>query len=772
MGKLTTELILKDNFSKKLNSINTSIQKTISLMNRVNSVTSTAGERSLSSLTKLTSEQLKYAQKQEVTLQKQITAQNKLDVIEAKRKLHAEQMAGKIELQNMALERQKAKQATLMGQLNAWATKLRTIATLYYGIRTAIQGIGKAVQLSDRMTMADARLGLMTDKDNSLKSLKTKTFAASMRSRTDYLDFTKAVTKMGILAGDKFKDKDSIIRFTELMNKQFQVGGAETSERNAAMLQLTQAIASNRLGGDELRTIRETAPLLVKYIQKSLNVGEQEFKELAKEGEITADVIIKAMAESSGELEKMFNKLPLTWEAVWTRFKNVGIMAFQPIQEQLKRLFNNQRFLKFMVGLQNALIALGNVGGWVLKTLFDLVGNICDVFERFPKLLSAITTGLLIMGIMGIAHLAKMLVMTIYNTFAQMLYNIQLAFTLTNILRMQMGLQALTFAQWAANVAMGVFQALLGSVWFWIILIIAVVYGVVAAINHFCGTSISATGVIAGCFAWLGALIANIFIFIGNVGSAVVQGVVNAWNWCANNVGAIFDNIGIWWNNLWIDAKIGFYSFINDVLSKLSSLAQKIQPIAKLLDIDLSGMIGDAQASVTGKITNLGSKKKSYKSLQAWTPVDWTTWEYKSLSGAYKKGYNWGSNLKSNIAEGWDKLTKLDLDMSKAQLDALNGIKNGVGDMSDGLGDVAGNTGDTAKNTGDTAKNTASAYEQDYSYLRNWAYQSGMGSSIGYNIKIEQNNKNNIGSNMDLNRVVDAVRDAIIEGIYTQAEKI
>ena len=137
---------------------------------------------------------------------------------------------------------------------------------------------------------------------------------------------------------------------------------------------------------------------------------------------------------------------------------------------------------------------------------------------------------------------------------------------------------------------------------------------------------------------------------------------------------------------------------------------------------------------------------------------------------AYNYGYDKGSGWVNNFAKGLgnigsklDDLTKVDLNGQKLNADALNG-------MNDKLGDVGTNTGNTANNTGDIAKNTGS--QEDYSYLRNWAYNKGMGNSIGYNIKIEQNNKNNIGSNMDLNRVVDAVRDAIIEGIMTQAEGV
>ena len=431
------------------------------------------------------------------------------------------------------------------------------------------------------------------------------------------------------------------------------------------------------------------------------------------------------------------------------------------------------------------MIVLGNVGGWALDKLFDFLGAIPKYFQKLKDWLVTIADK---MRLLRDAIVVVTLAWTAYKAIQMIVVawtKLQAIWTavvtaaktafITVMLSAKLAMFAFGGATGFASMMTTIFQAILAN--------LAVIIGVVlvAALALFIfwifKTSDSwidaCSRIVGGCY-WMGALITNIWYGIYNIISGVCQWVVNAWDWCSNNIGTIFDNIGIWWNNLWIDAKSGFYSFINDVLTKLSSLAEKIQPIAKLLDIDLSGMIGKAQASITGKINGLESQKKSYKSLTPFKSVDWTTKEYKSLDDAYNKGYgktekfltkvsNEFNEMKDELGKKLEDLTKVELGGEKVTADALNGL-------NDKLGDVGTNTGDTAKNTGDTAKNTSST--EDYSYLRNWAYNKGMGNSIGYNIKIEQNNKNNIGSNMDLNRVVDAVRDAIIEGIMTQAEGV
>lgn len=113
----------------------------------------------------------------------------------------------------------------------------------------------------------------------------------SNRTRSSFLDTTSVVSKLGILAGDNFKNTDEIIAFTELMNKNFTIGGASIQEQTSAMYQLTQAMASGKLQGDEFRSIMENAPLLAEAIANYTGKSKGDLKELSSQGVITSDII-------------------------------------------------------------------------------------------------------------------------------------------------------------------------------------------------------------------------------------------------------------------------------------------------------------------------------------------------------------------------------------------------------------------------------------------------------------------------------------------------
>lgn len=707
MGTLKTTIILQDKFSDQLNKINKSIQNTANAMNRLNNSNATS-----------------------------------------------------IKSVNSALSQQIAQNNTILKQMKQWAVNIRNVLTMFYAIRGVVQTIGAGVRMSDKMTMADARMNLVTGGNKKLKDeLEAKTFAAAQRSTTDYLEFSKAVGKLGILAGDKFKNNDSIVKFVELMNKSFQISGAETSERNAAMLQITQAIASNRLQGDEFRSILENAPMVMDALTKSLGVGHDKLKAMAKEGEITADVLIKAMFDAGDKIEGMYKQLDMTWERHWAKLKNVYTLAFKPIQQQLNRLFNSEKFQSFINAIGTTLIVLGKLAGKAMELIGGAVGWLIDKFIQYKNVISPIVY---LMGALLLATLAY------YGTVG--LINVATAiFT-----ALKTAILAVTSAQWWLNIAMAANP--IGLIIAAIVLLIGLFYGAVAAINHFCGTSVSATGIITGAFTYMVANICNLFTYLWNFIASWVEFFVNVWKNPIYSVKKLFVNLA---SNV-IDACLamtkgwdGFAtSMANAMIDAVNVVIKAWNKLVDFLPENIVAKLGlskgatiSHRTSITSDLTNA---KSGLQGLLGEQPSDyWNApkMQYVNLSDAWNTGYNWGDNLTSNIGGAIDDLTKVTLDGQKLTSDALNGI-------GDKLGDVGTNTGDTAKNTGDTAKNTSSAYEQDYSYLRNWAYAKGMGNSIGYNIKIEQNNKNNIGSNMDLNRVVDAVRDAIIEGITIQAEGV
>lgn len=191
-----------------------------------------------------------------------------------------------------------------------------------YLLKSAIDEVGRLTTLGDNLMLNQARLNIVNDGLRTQEELSKAIYESAQRSRADYLATSRVIGRMGILAGQAFNNNDELIAFTELVNKAFLVGGNTQQEQRAAMYQLTQAMASGRLQGDEMRTIRESAPLLKKAIQNYMGLDDAAFKEAQKNGEITAEVIKNAVFASSDEIQNKFNEIPITFSQAMTMAGN------------------------------------------------------------------------------------------------------------------------------------------------------------------------------------------------------------------------------------------------------------------------------------------------------------------------------------------------------------------------------------------------------------------------------------------------------------------
>lgn len=191
-----------------------------------------------------------------------------------------------------------------------------------YLLKSAIDEVGRLTTLGDNLMLNQARLNIVNDGLRTQEELSKAIYESAQKSRADYLATSRVIGRMGILAGQAFNNNDELIAFTELVNKAFLVGGSTQQEQRAAMYQLTQAMASGRLQGDEMRTIRESAPLLKKAIQNYMGLDDAAFKEAQKNGEITAEVIKNAVFASSDEIQNKFNEIPITFSQAMTMAGN------------------------------------------------------------------------------------------------------------------------------------------------------------------------------------------------------------------------------------------------------------------------------------------------------------------------------------------------------------------------------------------------------------------------------------------------------------------
>lgn len=222
--------------------------------------------------------------------------------------------------------KQQQAQKEAKGVANAWGSVKK-----YIGSALAAISVQKIIDLADTMTTTRARIDLMNDGLQTTDELQSMIMASANRSRAAYQTTADAVSKMGIMAKDAFGNNAELIQFTELINKQFTIAGTSAAGVDAAMLQLTQAMSSGVLRGEELNSIFEQAPTIIQTIADYLGVPIGQIRAMAAEGQITSTIVKNAMLSSADEINAKFNAMPMTFAQVWTLAKNIALEAFGPV---------------------------------------------------------------------------------------------------------------------------------------------------------------------------------------------------------------------------------------------------------------------------------------------------------------------------------------------------------------------------------------------------------------------------------------------------------
>ena len=235
--------------------------------------------------------------------------------------------------------------------------KLKSLVATYAGM----QGIKMLVGLSDTMTQTTARLDMMNDGLQSTAQLNQMIYESAQRSRGSYQATADMVARLGNLAGDAFNSSAEVVAFAEQLNKQVALSGASAQAADAAMLQMTQALSSGMLRGEELNSILEQTPTIAQSIAEYMGVSVGTMREMASEGAITAEVVKNAMfaaAEGADGVNAKFEQMPMTWSQVWTSFQNTAVMAMQPVLNAINMAANNLDILVPIVATAGAAFAI------------------------------------------------------------------------------------------------------------------------------------------------------------------------------------------------------------------------------------------------------------------------------------------------------------------------------------------------------------------------------------------------------------------------------
>ncbi len=607
----------------------------------------------------------------------------------------------------------------------------------------SIQSVGKALNISDELVQTTSRLNMMNDGLQSTQELVNMVYAAAQDARGSFSEMADVVARFGNNAGDAFGSSEEVVAFADLIQKQMTIAGASTQEASNAMLQLSQALGSGVLRGDELNSIFEQAPNLIQSIADYLDVPIGKIREMAADGELSADVVKTAIFASADEINAKFEEMPMTWGQIWQSMKNTAMIAFQPVLQRLNDIANSEAFQTFVNSAIEAMATLANI----LLNIFDLVASVGSFIADNWSIISPIIYG--VVAAMG-AYLAISAIVAVMN-------GIHAASEAAKAAAQMMATGA-TFAETAAQYGLNAALAACPITWIIVLIIalIAVIFAVCNAIAKMTGVANSGFGVITGgvnvviqFFKNLGLTVANIALGIGNAIAALGSNIMTAFHNAICSVQA-------WW-----------YDLLSTCLSVIESICAALNKLP-FVEFDYSG-ISNAADDYAAKAAEAAGNKEDYTSISDAFNDGFSTFDTFQdgwAADAFDAGASWGdgvadavSNFSLSDVFGGTDIPNVD-DYTSGFNDAI--ANSGVGDN---LGSIADDTG--------AIKDNMDITQEDLKYLRDIAEQEAVNRYTVAEINIDQSGmQNNISSGDDIDGFMTKLTDSVNEAVDNMTEGV
>lgn len=616
-------------------------------------------------------------------------------------------------------------------QANELTNTIKRVVAAYVSIQT----VGKALNISDELVQTTSRLNMMNDGVQTTAELVNMVYAAAQDARGSFSQMADVVARFGNNAKDAFSSSEEVVAFADLIQKQMTIAGASTQEAANAELQLSQALGSGVLRGDELNSIFEQAPNLIQNIADYLDVPIGKIREMAADGELSADVVKAAIFSAADDINSKFNEMPMTWGQMWQSMQNTALIAFQPVLQRLNDLANSEAFQTFIQGAIEAMATLANI----LLNVFDLAVSIGTFIGDNWSIIAPIVYGIVAALT---AYIAISAIVAAINGVMAIAEGVKAA--------AQMMATGATFAETAAQ--QGLNAALMACPLTWIIMLIlaliVVIFAVCNAIAKMTGIANSGFGVITGgvnvviqFFKNLGLTVANIALGIGNAIAALASNMMTAFH------------------NAICSVQSWFYNLLSTALSVIEGICSALNKLP-FVEFDYSG-ISSAADDYAAKASEAAGNKEDYQSISDAFNEGFTTFDAFQdgwASDAFNAGAAWGDGIA-------DKVSNFSLSDVFGQTDIPN-----VGDYTSGFNDAIANSGvgDSIGNIDDNTgkiKDSLDVTEEDLKYLRDIAEQESINRFTTAEVTINQTNNNNVSSDTDLDGFITALDDAMGEAI-------
>lgn len=607
----------------------------------------------------------------------------------------------------------------------------------------SIQSVGKALNISDELVQTTSRLNMMNDGVQTTAELVNMVYAAAQDARGSFSQMADVVARFGNNAKDAFSSSEEVVAFADLIQKQMTIAGASTQEAANAELQLSQALGSGVLRGDELNSIFEQAPNLIQNIADYLDVPIGKIREMAADGELSADVVKAAIFSAADDINSKFNEMPMTWGQIWQSMQNTALIAFQPVLQRLNDLANSEAFQTFIQGAIEAIATLANI----LLNVFDLAVSIGTFIGDNWSIIAPIVYGIVAALT---AYIAISAIVAAINGVMAMAEGVKAA--------AQMMATGATFAETAAQ--QGLNAALMACPLTWIIMLIlaliVVIFAVCNAIAKMTGIANSGFGVITGgvnvviqFFKNLGLTVANIALGIGNAIAALASNMMTAFHNAICNVQS------------W------FYNLLSTACSVIENIAAALNKLP-FVSFDYSG-ISSAADDYAAKASEAAGNKEDYTSISDAFNEGFTTFDAFQdgwASDAFNAGAAWGDGVA-------DKVSNFSLSDVFGQTDIPN-----VGDYTSGFNDAIANSGigdgvgSIDDNTG-KIKDSLDVTEEDLKYLRDIAEQEAINRFTTAEINVDMSGmQNTVNSGDDIDGFMTKLTDSVNEAVDNMTEGV
>lgn len=607
----------------------------------------------------------------------------------------------------------------------------------------SIQSVGKALNISDELVQTTSRLNMMNDGVQTTAELVNMVYAAAQDARGSFSQMADVVARFGNNAKDAFSSSEEVVAFADLIQKQMTIAGASTQEAANAELQLSQALGSGVLRGDELNSIFEQAPNLIQNIADYLDVPIGKIREMAADGELSADVVKAAIFSAADDINSKFNEMPMTWGQMWQSMQNTALIAFQPVLQRLNDLANSEAFQTFIQGAIEAMATLANI----LLNVFDLAVSIGTFIGDNWSIIAPIVYGIVAALT---AYIAISAIVAAINGVMAIAEGVKAA--------AQMMATGAIFAETAAQ--QGLNAALMACPLTWIIMLIlaliVVIFAVCNAIAKMTGIANSGFGVITGgvnvviqFFKNLGLTVANIALGIGNAIAALASNMMTAFH------------------NAICSVQSWFYNLLSTALSVIEGICSALNKLP-FVEFDYSG-ISSAADDYAAKASEAAGNKEDYQSISDAFNEGFTTFDAFQdgwASDAFNAGAAWGDGIA-------DKVSNFSLSDVFGQTDIPN-----VGDYTSGFNDAIANSGvgDSIGNIDDNTgkiKDSLEVSEEDLKYLRDIAEQEAINRFTTAEINVDMSGmQNTVNSGDDIDGFMTKLTDSVNEAVDNMTEGV